>query len=127
MTAADVVQSVLTVLVGGGGIGALLMYLKERKKYAADGEVAVQTIELQVDHTRMQNLEVRFALAERAWDEERESLTRRVSAAEAREQALEAELEKKDAKIRTLEERVGRVQSELHEVTRELADLRNDR
>jgi hypothetical protein len=127
MSAGDVVQAALTVLVGGGGLGALLMYLKERKKYGAEGEVAVQTIELQVDHTRMQNLEVRFGLAEKAWDEERESLTRRVAAAESRELALEAELEKKEAKIRTLEDRVSRVQAELLDVTRELADLRSDR
>lgn len=127
MTAADVVQAGLTALVGGGGLAAVLLYLKERRKAAAEGEVAVQTIELQVDHTRMQNLEVRFALAERAWDEERESLTRRVDAAEAREQALEAELEKKQIKISALEERVAKVQNELVEVTRELGDLRSER
>lgn len=123
----DVTQMLLTGLLGLFGGGSIWGYLKDRKKSAAEGTVAVQTIELQVDATRMQNLESRFALAERAWDEERESLTRRVGAAEARETALEQALVERDEKIRTLETRVSRVQDELIEVTRELADLRSDR
>lgn len=123
----DVVKIGLGGAVTGGGIGAVLAYFKERRFLKAKGDVAVQTVELQVDFTRMQNLESRFALAERAWDEERESLTRRVAAAEARESALEKALAERDAKIRELEARVSRVQSELIEVTRELADLRSDR
>lgn len=122
----DVVKIVLGGAFAGGGVAAVLAYLKERQKAHADGAVAMQTIELQVDHTRMQNLEQRFALAERAWDEERESLTRRVGAAEAREAALETALMERDAKIRQLESRVARVQSELEAVTRELAGLRSD-
>ncbi len=122
----EIVRYALSLLVGGGFTAAALKYIQERKKAGAEGEVAVQTIELQVDHTRMQNLEQRFALAERAWDEERESLTRRVTAAEAREAALETALAERDAKIRELEERVSRVQNELIEVTRELAGLRSD-
>lgn len=123
----DVVKTAIGALLGAGGLGALLAYFKDRRKSKADGDVAVQTVELQVDHSRMQNLEQRFALAERAWDEERESLSRRVAAAEAREAALEQALAERDAKIRELEARVGRVQNELIEVTRELADLRSDR
>ncbi|RDZ49322.1 hypothetical protein C5C07_20350 [Haloferax sp. Atlit-4N] len=126
-TWADLAKTLLTAAIAGGGIGAIVAWAKERRFNQAKGDVAVQTVELQVDHTRMQNLEVRFALAERAWDEERESLVRRVTAAEARESALEAELAKKEAKITLLEERVTRVQQELLEVTRELADLRSDR
>lgn len=122
----DVVQGALGTLLAGGGIGAVVVYFKERRLNKAKGDVAVQTVELQVDHTRMQNLEVRFALAERAWDEERESLTRRVTAAEARELALEKALAERDAKIHDLESRVSRVQAELVEVTRELASLRSD-
>lgn len=122
----DVVKLVLGGALGAGGIGAVLAYLKDRRLNNAKGDVAVQTIELQVDHTRMQNLEVRFALAERAWDEERQSLTRRVAAAEAREMALEKALAERDAKIHDLESRVSRVQAELVEVTRELASLRSD-
>lgn len=122
----DVVKLGLGGLFTGGGIAAVLAYFKERRYNRAKGDVAVQTIELQVDHTRMQNLEVRFALAERAWDEERESLTRRVTAAETREAALERALGERDAKIRELETRVARVQSELVAVTRELAGLRSD-
>lgn len=123
----DAVKTAIGALLGAGGLGALLAYFKDRRKSKADGDVAVQTVELQVDHSRMQNLEQRFALAERAWDEERESLSRRVAAAEAREAALEQALAERDAKIRELEARVGRVQNELIEVTRELADLRSDR
>lgn len=123
----DISQMLLTLVLGIFGGGAVWGYLKDRKKSGAEGAVAVQTIELQVDATRMQNLEVRFALAERAWDEERESLTLRVTRAEARETALEQELEKKEAKLRLLEERVAKVQNELLEVTRELAGLRSDR
>lgn len=123
----EIVRYTLSLIIGSGFTAAVLKYLQDRKKAGAEGEVAVQTIELQVDHTRMQNLETRFALAERAWDEERESLTRRVTAAENRETALEQELVKKDSKIRMLEERVGAIQNELIEVTRELAGLRSDR
>ncbi len=123
----DAVKTAIGALLGAGGLGAVLAYFKDRRKSKADGDVAVQTVELQVDHSRMQNLEQRFALAERAWDEERESLSRRVAAAEAREAALEQALAERDAKIRELEARVGRVQNELIEVTRELADLRSDR
>jgi predicted nucleic acid-binding Zn-ribbon protein len=122
----DAVKVALGGLFTGGGLAAVLAYVKERRKAHADGAVAMQTIELQVDHTRMQNLEQRFALAERAWDEERESLTRRVTAAEAREGALEKALLERDTKIRELEARVARVQSELVAVTRELAGLRSD-
>lgn len=129
----DVVKIILGGALGAGGLGAVLAYFKDRRLNNAKGDVAVQTVELQVDFTRMQNLESRFALAERAWDEERESLreereslTRRVAAAEARELALEKALAERDKKIRDLEARVGRVQSELVEVTRELADLRSD-
>lgn len=122
----DVAKILLGGMVGGGVIGSVLAYLRDRRLSTAKGDVAVQTVELQVDFTRMQNLESRFALAERAWDEERESLTRRVTAAEAREAALEKALAERDAKIRELEARVSRVQTELVEVTRELADLRSD-
>lgn len=122
----DVVKIALGGLFTGGGLAAVLAYVKERRKAHADGAVAMQTIELQVDHTRMQNLEQRFALAERAWDEERESLTRRVAAAESREAALEKALLERDNKIRDLEARVARVQHELEAVTRELAGLRSD-
>lgn len=122
----DVVKIVLAFVMGAGGLGAVLAYLKDRRLNNAKGEVAVQTVELQVDFTRMQNLESRFAMAERAWDEERASLERRVAAAEAREAALERAVAQRDAKIRELEERVSRVQNELIEVTRELADLRSD-
>lgn len=122
----DVVKIIIGGVMTGGGLAAVLAYVKERRKAHADGAVAMQTIELQVDHTRMQNLEQRFALAERAWDEERESLTRRVAAAEAREAALEKALLERDNKIRDLEARVARVQHELEAVTRELAGLRSD-
>jgi predicted nucleic acid-binding Zn-ribbon protein len=122
----DVVKWALGGLFTGGGLAAVLAYVRDRRKAHADGAVAMQTIELQVDHTRMQNLEQRFALAERAWDEERESLTRRVAAAESREAALEKALLERDNKIRDLEARVARVQHELEAVTRELAGLRSD-
>lgn len=74
--------SVITLVVGVLSATAFWKYWSERKKTGAEGKVAEATIELNVDMTRMQNLEERFGLTQKAWDEERASFERRLTAAE---------------------------------------------
>lgn len=113
-------------VLGGGGLGALLSYARDRRKSNAEGHVAEATVELQIDAKRLENAESRLSFTERAWDAERKSF-------EARIQRLETELQEerlastsKDAKILELEETVSQIQSTLLDVSRELASLRRD-
>lgn len=110
--------------LGGGGFGALISYVKDRRKSNAEGHVAEATVELQIDAKRLENAESRLALTEKAWDAERRSFEARIQRLEEELQHERLESERKDAKILTLEERVGEIQANLLDVTRELADLR---
>jgi chromosome segregation ATPase len=115
---------VLTGVMGLLGGGAFWGYWKDRKKSRAEGSVAVQTVELQIDSHRMQNLEQRFDLANKAWDEERESFQRRIEHLEQDLATARLELEKKESKILELEGKVQSIQRDLLDVTRELAGMR---
>lgn len=110
--------------LSGGGIGALTSYLKDRRKSSAEGHVAEATVELQIDAKRLENAEARLELTEKAWDAERRSFEARIARLEEELRQERLESERKDSKILMLEERVGEIQANLLEVTRELADLR---
>lgn len=124
----DLAQWIATVLIGVVGSSAAWGYFRDRRKSKAEGTVAAATVEIQVEGARVQNLEQRFAFAQRAWDDERESLHRQLDqlraelAEERRERAAE-EL-RHDEKVGLLEARVQGMARELAEVTDELAELR---
>ena len=120
----DLVTAGASALLSGGFAAAVVGYLKDRKKSQAEGQVASATVELQIDAKRLENAESRLALTEKAWDAERRSFEARIQRLEQELQEERLESERKDAKILQLEERVGEIQSNLLEVTRELADLR---
>lgn len=136
--ATDVVSLVLSLILTVGGSAAFWAYWKDRKKARADGIVANATIELQVDHSRMQNLEQRFALSEKAWDEERESWQNRLEnvelelAAEKRrhketEERLSTDIQSRDDMIVGLQARMMQFHNEVEDLMTELEALRLDR
>lgn len=118
------VSSVASVILGGGGIAAILAYFKDRKKHSADGAVAAATVELQIDAKRLENAEQRLDFTQKAWDAERKSLEGRIERLEGelREERLEGE--RKDTKILDLQTTVSQIQTTLLDVSRELAELR---
>lgn len=128
MSGADVAQWVATCVVAVGGSAAFWGYWKDRRKSKAEGTVATATVEIQIEASRVANLEQRFGFAQKAWDEERESLTRRIKhleddlVEERRERAAEEAAH--EEKRGLLEARVQGMQRELTEVTEELAALR---
>lgn len=131
MSGADVAQWVATIVIGVVGSAAFWGYLKDRKVSKAKGDVAVATVEIQVEAQRVQNLESRFALSEQAWDSERASLNRRIGELETqlqteRQERAEDEREAHE-KVAQLESRVRGMQRELTEVTEELATMRRMR
>lgn len=120
-------STLILAVAGSAGWG----YFKDRRKSKAEGQVATATVEIQVEAARVQGLEQRFAFAQRAWDEERESLTRRIGTLERdlAEERHERDAEKTlhEEKVGLLEERVRGMQRMLNEVTEELATLRTDK
>ncbi len=124
MSSSEVAAAVATLILGGGSGGALWGYLRDRRKNRADGEVAAATVELQIDAKRLENAEMRLDFTQKAWDAERRSFEARIERLETelREERLEGE--RKDAKILELEQTVSQIQSQLLDVSRELADLR---
>lgn len=128
MSGADLTQWAATLLVAAISSAAFWGYVKDRRKSRAEGSVAAATVEIQVEATRVQLLEQRFAFAQKAWDEERASLTRRITSCEGdlvKERDERSEDERlANEKIRTLEARVRGMQRELGEVTDEIAGLR---
>lgn len=128
MSAGEIATLVAQVALVVGGGGAFWAYWRERKVNKAKGTVATATVELQIDQSRMQNLEQRFALAEKAWDGERASFQRRIDAleqdlADERREAVE-EKERHDTQLRALEDRVAAMQHELAELYQELGRAR---
>ena len=117
-------EAVVTIAVTLLGGKSLWDYLRDRRKSKAEGTVAAATVELQIDAAKLANAEARLALTEKAWDEERLSFERRIDRLEAELAEERLESEKKDRKILELEGRVGEIQNQLLDVTRELADLR---
>lgn len=111
-----IVPAVVSLVVGLFGGGALWAYVRDRKKASAEGQVAIATVEIQVEAARLQSLEKRFAAAEKAWDEERESLLRRLTNAEAREIHLEDRLAVRDQEIEELQSKVKKLRGELDAV-----------
>lgn len=124
MSGVDVVQSAASVAIVLFGSAAFWGYWKDRRKTRAEGAVATATVEIQIEASRVANLEQRFAFAQRAWDDERASLTRRIvhledELAEERRDHLEDKLRHED-QVRTIEERVSKLTEELGAVTTEL-------
>lgn len=126
MSTSQIVITLVQLALTGGAIGAVVAYIRDRKKHAAENYVAENTRELLVDNIKLESLETRFGLAQKAWDAERASLLARIGYLEDELRSERAELATKEAKIASLEERVTRVQSELRAVTSELADLRRN-
>lgn len=110
----EIFVNIITLIVGIGSASAFWKYWSERKKSGAEGKVAEATIELNVDMTRMQNLEERFGLTQRAWDQERASFERRILTLE---QDLEAEQAECKAKIEKLERHIKRLTDIVVKVT----------
>lgn len=115
---------VAAAALGGGGIGAILSYLRDRRKSNAEGHVAEATVELQIDAKRLENAESRLALTEKAWDAERVSFESRIKRLEEELQQERLESERKDAKILSLEQRMSDLRTQMLDISRELADLR---
>jgi SMC interacting uncharacterized protein involved in chromosome segregation len=115
---------VAAAALGGGGVGAILSYLRDRRKSNAEGHVAEATVELQIDAKKLENAESRLALTEKAWDAERRSFEARIGRLEAELQTERLEGERKDQKILELEDRMGDLHTQFLDISRELADLR---
>lgn len=120
----DTLQWIFQVALSGGFLTAVAAYLRDRKKHSAEGYIAENTRELVVDNAKLDNLEQRFGLAQRAWDAERASLLARLAHCEEELAEERAENAAKDAKISELEQRLSRVQQEVQSVNDELAELR---
>lgn len=118
---------IATLFIGIFGGGAFWQWWKDRKKDKAAGQVAHATVEIQVDAARMQNLESRLALSERAWDSERTSFERRIAMLEKDLHDERLESEHKDAKILKLEEKLLAVQAELNDMSDTLLELKQGR
>lgn len=99
-------------------------YLRDRRKSRAEGTVAAATVELQIDAKKLENAENRLAFTEKAWDEERRSFERRINLLERDLAEERLEGERKDQKILELERTVSSIQTQLLDVSRELAELR---
>lgn len=131
MSGADLAQWVATILVGIVGSSAAWGYLKDRRKARAEGDVATQTVEIEVEARRVANLEQRFGFAQRAWDDERESMTRRIVslerdlAAERRDRA--GDEQRHEEAVRRIRDRVASLTDELAAVTAELSTIREGR
>lgn len=127
LSGADAAQWGATLLMTLVGSGAAWGYLRDRKVAKARGTVAASTVEIQVEGHRVQNLEQRFAFAQKAWDEERESFERRIAQLERELEEEREDAAEKQRHILALEERVRAMQSELGNLTDELASLRDGR
>lgn len=125
MTGETLASIIASLVVGLGGGGAFVGYLRDRKKIGAEGEVASATVELQIDAARLENAEARLALTQKAWDEERQSFERRINRLESELSQERLESEKKDAKILDLESRLNELQRQMSQISRELSDLRS--
>lgn len=119
-----ITEAAATVLVALAAGKPVWDFLRDRRKSKADGTVAAATVELQIDAKRLENAESRLAFTEKAWDEERQSLERRINLLERDLAEERLEGERKDQKILDLERTVSSIQSQLLDVSRELADLR---
>ena len=119
-------STVAVAFLSGGGVAAVIGYLKDHKKSAAEGRVADATVELQIDAKRLENAESRLHFTEKAWDAERRSFEGRIERLECELQTERLESARKDAKILELEEKVSQIQTTLLDVSRELASLRRD-
>ena len=117
----EIAVSGLIAVFGGRSVWD---YIRDRRKNNAEGEVASATVELQIDAKRLENAEARLVLTQKAWDEERHSFERRIERLESELQEERLESERKDGKILELETRVSEIQTQLLDVTRDLADLR---
>lgn len=117
----EAAATVLVALVGGKSGWD---YFRDRRTSKAEGAVASATVELQIDAKRLENAEARLDFTQKAWDEERLSFERRIERLEAELQEERLEGERKDQKILDLERTVSSIQSQLLDVSRELADLR---
>lgn len=121
---------------------AFWSYWRDRRKARAEGDVATATVEIQVEAKRVANLEQRFAFAQAAWDEERESLQRlraedrdamqkRIDHCEdllEKERRERAEEEQQaQEQIKLLEARLRGVQREVSELTDQITALRRVR
>lgn len=126
MTGPEYVDWFVRLAFTGGGLAAVVAYLRDRKKHNAEGYVAENTRELVVDNAKLANLETRFGLAQRAWDAERASLLARLAHCEEELEEERAENAAKDQKISELEQRLIRVQAEVQAVNDELAELRRN-
>lgn len=118
---AEPLAGVVIAVVGGR---SLWEYLRDRRKAKAEGTVAAATVELQIDAQRLENVQSRLAFTEKAWDEERQSLERRINLLERDLAEERLEGERKDQKILELQQTVTQIQNQLLNVSRELADLR---
>lgn len=121
----EALDNAFRIAFSSGLIGVVAVYLRDRRKYKAEGRVAEATTELVIDDARLANLEKRFRLAHEAWDLERLSLERSIGRLTQEVTAEREESAAKDVKIAELGRRVDSMRQELAKLAEELAGLRN--
>jgi chromosome segregation ATPase len=124
------VQAALGGAAGGifstGVIVALIAYFRDRRVSKAKGDVATQTVDVQVDADRLQVLEKRLVLLNQIRDAERDTMIATIAHLSADLETERRESAAKDRKIADLVQRVESIQSDLDKVRSELADTRRD-
>lgn len=132
----DLAGILLQVVLGGGLLGAGWAYWRERRKNRAEGiqaealaEVAHETVLSEVARVGISALEAQIVAMQRAWDLERSSTDRRLTAADKRIEYLEIDNTRlrddraiQDRLIRELREEIERMQVNLDALRQRIDD-----
>jgi chromosome segregation ATPase len=112
------IETFLTYSGPAGIIGLIVFFLKDYRQAKADAALAERTIGSRTDAVSTSASEARFALIQKAWDGERESLNRQL-------EDLRARLNAKDVDIAAQDRRIQMQETHIAEQAAEIAELRD--
>jgi uncharacterized protein YeeX (DUF496 family) len=95
----QVITTVVQTVLGGGFLGAVFLYVKERRVNKAKGDVAVGTVDVQIDRDRLGLLEGRLNLLNKTFDAESAAKDATIAHLRADLEAERAENAVKDAEL----------------------------
>lgn len=121
MTTNDFVAPIISSIFSAGGAGAFVAYWRERKVTKAKGAVASQTVDVEVDGSRLTVIERQMAALEKSFDTERRALLNTITHLQQDLEAEQRESARKDERIAKLSEQVEEIQRALDAVKAELA------
>jgi septal ring factor EnvC (AmiA/AmiB activator) len=117
----DVVDVGLRVLFALGVPGAVIWYVRDRRKSRAESEVAERTVGADVRIRDVASLEAHITFVERAFGVERTSKDRQISSLEQEVRQLSERVRDRDAQIAGLLDAVAELKQQVKALTEQSA------